>query len=125
MILSKSDYSNVKLNLRLGLWLAAIGFIATLAGYTAWQLQQLPPVAAKTIVMHQLPRIPLEALQRLPWADEWRHVRGYIQNAAQDYSRALDTAVDHSLSAAVGGSAGLPALVFFLASLARQKPKRR
>jgi len=75
--------------------------------------------------MHQLPRIPLEPLQRLPWAAEWRHVRGYVQGASPGYSQALDAAFDHSLSAAVGGAVGVPVLVFFLASLARQKPNRR
>ncbi len=127
MLMTKSGYANVKLNLRLGLWLAAIGFVATLAGYTTWQLSQLPDgsPATKTLVMHQLPRIALDTLQRLPGADESRHVRGYIKNAAPAYSAALDAAVDQGLQAAVGGAIGLPLLGFFLASLARQRPKRR
>lgn len=126
MLMTKSDYSNVKLNLRLGLWLSAIGFVTTLAGYTTWQLKQLPDgiPATKTIVMHQLPRIPLETLQKLPGGEECRHVRGYIKSAAPPYSAALDAAVDRGLQAALGGAIGLPLLGFFLASLARQKPKR-
>jgi hypothetical protein len=125
MLMSKSDYSNVKLNLRLYIWLAVLGFLATLAGYAAWESRSLPTVATKTIVMHLLPRISLEALQRLPWASEWRHVRGWVQGASPAYSAALDNAFDRSLSAATGGAIGLPALIFALASLGRQKPKRR
>jgi len=125
MILSKSDYGNVKLNLRLYAWCAVLGFLSTLAGYAAWEARSLPSVAKKTVVMHQLSRVHLEALQRLPWAEEWRHVRGYVQHASPAYSAAVDTAFDHAMQAAVAGALGVPVLVFFLASLVRQKPKHR
>ena len=125
MLLSKSDYSNVKLNIRLYAWLSVLGFLATMAVYATWETRSLPSVATKTVVMHQAARLPLLAVQRLPWAEEWRHVRGYVQQASPGYSQALDIAFDRAMQAAVGGAVGVPVLIFFLASFARQKKPKR
>lgn len=125
MLLSKSEYSNVKLNIRLYAWLSVLGFVITLAGYSAWEARQLPTVATKTIAMHQAARLPLLAVQRLPWAPEWHHVRGYVQGASPTYSQALDAVFDRAMQAAVGGAVGVPVLIFFLASFARQKKPKR